>query len=283
MLVWASTFPAITLGLKGIDAVPLAALRFAIAGGAMGLWLAVRGNLSVHRHDIGRVVVCGGLGIALYNILLNTGQKTVSPGAASFIIAIQPVFAALLARVSLNEAFEKQAWFGTTVSMVGAAIVALSQPGGLRFGGGAMLVLAAAACSGSYFVLQRPLVAKYGAFKCAALTLMTGGLLLAPWLTIGIGQAAAQFPSAAAAVYLAVGPGVFGYVCWMVTLDAFGAARSANFLYLMAPVATAISIPLLGELPSPQMIAGGAVAVAGVVIVNTAHRRVSTEIRRKTS
>lgn len=49
-------------------------------------------------------------------------------------------------------------------------------------GSGSTLILGAALCSASYFVLQRRLIPVYGALPCAAYTLLAGALLLTPWL-----------------------------------------------------------------------------------------------------
>ena len=107
--------------------------------------------------------LCALLGIALYNVLLNTGQRSVPPGAASFIIATQPIFAAALSATLGHERLTLATLSGSAVSLLGVAIISLGQFGSWRMGHGAVFVVAAAACSGSYFVLQRPLVQRYGA------------------------------------------------------------------------------------------------------------------------
>jgi EamA-like transporter family. len=275
ILLWASAFPFITLGLRGTGPIELAAMRFASAGLVMAAMLAIARSGLPRLADLWRIVACGALGIALYNILLNTGQKSVSPGAAAFLIAIQPIFTAILAERFLGERFGLGGWIGTAVSLCGAALVAAGQPGGLQFGSGATLVLSAAVCSGSYFALQRPLVVRYGAMRSAAMTLIGGGILLSPWLASGIADAAANPSTALVALYLGLGPGVAGYLGWMVMLDTFGAARSANFLYLVPPIVTAMSIPLTGHVPDIAILGGGAVTIAGVAIVNLSKARSS--------
>ncbi|WP_406855231.1 EamA family transporter [Alsobacter sp. KACC 23698] len=60
-----------------------------------------------------------------------------------------------------------------------------------------------------------------------------------------------------------------GYAAWTFALGCFGAARASNFLYLVPPVATVLAFLLTGEAPGLQTLAGGAIAVAGVVIDKT--------------
>lgn len=271
--LWAGSFPAIAIGVRHVDAVGLAAVRFAVAAAVMGLWLAWRGERLRTKADLARVVACGLIGIALYNVLLNTGQRTVSPGAASFIVATQPVFAAALACLLGIETFSLPALAGTALSLAGVGVISFGQGPEFHLGGGAPLILVAAACSGGYFVLQRPLVMRYGAMTSAGWTIAVGALLLLPWLPIGLKQVAMSHEAIAAAMFLALGAGVVGYACWMKALAGLGAARAANLLFLMAPLATVLSIPVTGHFPELSTVLGGAMALAGVAIVNRTYRR----------
>lgn len=81
---WASAFPFIRIGLHGLTPLQLAAARFATAAVLALAWLAWRRPPKPSRGDALRFLACGLLGIALYNALLNTGEQTVSAGAASF-------------------------------------------------------------------------------------------------------------------------------------------------------------------------------------------------------
>lgn len=274
VLSWASAFPAIRLALRELQPVPRAAARFAVAALLVLAWLAWRRPPWPTLPDLLRFALCGLLGIAAYNILLNTGQRTVAAGAASFIVNTAPILTALLARLVLGERFGTRGWAGTLVSFAGIALIASAQPGGLAFGAGASLVLGSALCMACYVVLQKPLVARHGALACTAWTLMAGALWLSPWLP----EAAGELPWASATtiatvIGLGVLPAAIGYATWTIALGHFGAARATNFLYLVPPVATAIAAPLLGELPGPQTLLGGAIAIAGVVLVNTRGRR----------
>ena len=273
VVLWAAAFPAIRIGLTDFTPLSLAAVRFACASVFALTWLVwVRPPMPTVP-DLFRFMACGGIGISLYNFLLHTGQTTVSAGAASFIINLQAVLTAFLAMVFLREPFNRWAWLGTSVSVIGVATLASGQPGGLSFGEGVTLVLAAAACSGASFVLQRPLVARYGALSSAAINILMGNLFLLPWLPTGLTQAnAASHPALSAAIFLGIFPGAIGYLTWMSTLGAFGAARAANILYLVPPVATTIAYFAADEVPTLLTLGGGMIALLGVIIVNTRGR-----------
>ncbi|RQV30559.1 EamA/RhaT family transporter [Burkholderia cenocepacia] len=243
---WASAFPFIRIGLHGLAPLQLAAARFATAALLVIAWLAWRRPPLPTKADAWRFLACGLLGI------VNT----------------LPIFTALLAAVFLRERFNRWGWLGSLISLAGIAVIAQGQPGGLVLGSGSTLILGAALCSASYFVLQRRLIPVYGALPCTAYTLLAGAVLLAPWLPgalVSLGGGSRD--TAWAVVVLGVFPAALGYATWTFALGYFGAARAASFLYLTPAVATLLSVVLTGERPGIATACGGLLAIAGVVVV----------------
>jgi drug/metabolite transporter (DMT)-like permease len=272
VILWGGSFPAIAVGVRHVEPTALAAARFAIAAIAAGAWLAWRRESLPTSKDILRIAVCSLLGIALYNVLLNTGQRDVSPGAASVIIATQTVFAAGVAHYLGQQKIGPIAIAGIALSLAGIAVISLGQAEDMRIGAGALVVLLAAICSGVNFVLQQPLAVKYGGAQTACWTMVMGALLLSPWLPQGVEQTVRSTEAIVATVFLALGAGLLGYACWFTAIAGLGAVRAANLLFLMAPVAMVLAIPISGHLPDFSTILGGAAALAGVAIVNRSYR-----------
>jgi drug/metabolite transporter (DMT)-like permease len=275
IFLWGGSFPAIAVGVRHVEPSALAATRFAVAAFAAGAWLAWRSEGFPAPKDLMRLAVCSLLGIAIYNILLNTGQRDVSPGAASLIIATQTVFAAGLSHYLGQQKIGAAAIAGTALSLAGIAVISLGQADNMRIGAGAILVLLAAICSGVNFVLQQPLAVKYGGARSACWTMVLGAILLSPWLPQGLAQTVRSTEAIVAIAFLALGAGLVGYACWFAAISGLGAARAANLLFLMTPVALILAIPISGHLPDFSTILGGAAALAGVAIVNHSYRRTS--------
>lgn len=273
VVLWASAFPLIRIGLTHFTPVPLAALRLAVAACFVGLWLGVsarRGErVWLPRAAWAPLLGAAALGIGLYNVLLTIGQQTVSAGATSFIVNTSPVFTALLAMALLGERFNRRAWLGTAVSVLGIAAIAAGQPGGWRLGAGASLVLAAALCQAAFFVLQRRLVLAHGPLRSAAWLVVAGAVWLSPWLWPALQQATTAPPATLLAVLLlGLLPAALGHATWSVAQSHYGAARAANFLYLVPPTTLALSAWLVDEVPHALTWLGGGAAIAGVLIVN---------------
>jgi drug/metabolite transporter (DMT)-like permease len=160
------------------------------------------------------------------------------------------------------------------VGFSGVALIASGQPGGLSFGTGSTLIVLAAACAAAYSILQRPLFARAEPLDVTALVIVAGALSLTPWLPGGISQVVRARPDTWLMVmFLAIGPGIIGQSCWTYALKSFGAARAGQFLYLVPPSSVGLAWLLLGEIPQANTILGGALALAGVIIVNSWGRR----------
>jgi drug/metabolite transporter (DMT)-like permease len=276
IIAWATAFPAIKLALVGLQALPLASVRYAIAAVVAVVWLLWRRPVRMARRDLIVCGVCGVVAGAGYSVLLNFGQQTISAGAASFLIKTESLWMAALAVVALGEKFSTRGWVGTASAVIGVGLIALGKSGSLTVSidPGALFVLAAAVCSAAGFTFQRKMVVRYGALHVSAVAVITAALALSPWLPTAFAQVAASTPETAAWVaFLGIFPTTIGLICWTYALGYFGVARAGNLLYLIAPLATAIAWIIADETPSWATLVGGVLILSGVVIVNLRSRR----------
>ncbi|TQI73225.1 threonine/homoserine efflux transporter RhtA [Bosea sp. AK1] len=269
VMAWASSFPAIRAGLAGFGPAEMAALRFALAGGPAALFLiATRAKLP-ELGDIWRFLVGGVIFIAGYALLLNFGQRVVPAGPAAFIINTNPIMTAVLAMMILGERFSLTAWLGTAISFAGIGVIALGKGLDVEIGISVLLILGAAFCNAITTVVQKPLFARYKPLHVAAWNMAIGGFVLLPFLPSAIEQAqVAPTISFWSVVYLAVVPSLIAYGTWAITLSRLPAARASNFQYAVPPMAMLIGFLWLGEIPTIFGLIGGAMALAGVVVVN---------------
>ena len=269
ILAWASAFPAIRAGLQAFGPIELGALRFVVAAIPAAIFLAVTRPAWPTLSDFLRLALGGFLFVALYTALLNMGERTVSAGAASFIINTNPIMTAGLAMLVLGERFSVRAWIGTTLSFAGIGLIALSEGQGLRLDTGALLILGAALCTSVTTIVQKPLFAKHKPLTVSAWNMVLGALFLSPWLP----SAASEFAVASASgiqavIYLGLVPSLVAYGTWAVALSRLPASRASNFMYCVPPVATLLGFVWLGEVPTLLGVIGGTMALVGVVVVN---------------
>lgn len=265
----ASSFPFIRMGLQGLPPLELAAARFGVAALLLLPWLAWRRPELPGFMDGVRFLLCGVLGVALFHVLLNTGELTVQAGAASFIVNTMPIMTALLSAIFLRETLPLWGWMGSLCSLGGVALIAQGQPGSLGLIAGSSLILGAAFSCALFAVLQKSLVARYGAVPSTAYTLLAGAVCLSPWWPEALAALEpADTRTVFAVAWLGVFPSVIGYASWSYALGYFGAVKAANFLYLVPVVASLLSAFLLDESTGILTLAGGALVVAGVIAVN---------------
>ena len=270
LALWASAFAGIRAGLRSYSPGALALLRYLVASAVLGVVAALgrRASPLPARRDWARLALAGAVGIALYNLALNTGERTVSAGAASFLGSTAPVSSAILAAIFLRERLRPAAWLGILLAFGGATLIAAGEPGGIRAGRGALLCLAASLSQSVYFVLVKPPLARYGALPVAAFVFCAGAICLLPFAPALAAEVRLASPhDTAAVIYLGVGPAAAGYVLWGYALARMPVARTASFLYVVPALAMAIGWIWLAELPAPLSIVGGGIALAGVAAI----------------
>lgn len=271
IVLWASAFVGIRIGLKSYTPGTLALFRFLVASVAIiPLYFKYRSPVTLTVKKRLSIFWLGFLGIGIYHAALNYGEITVSAGLASFIIGISPIFVAILALFFLKEKLRFIGWIGVGISLIGVVMIAISQGGAASFNLGALAVLAAAVSSAIYAIGQKSLLKKVNAIELTSLTFWSGSIGLLIFLpNLPHNFMHASVTATLAVVYLGLFPSVIAYITWSMALKQLTVTQASSALYAMPIVSTFLGWILLNERIALLAFAGGCVALIGAFIVQS--------------
>jgi len=280
LLLWASAFAGIRAGMRlspsgavGVDGYgpgELALLRFGTASTVLALYAFANRMRLPERSELPLIGLTGFLGISVYHVALNFGEVTVQAGAASLLISAAPVFTALLSVAVLKERLTMLGWLGILLAFAGVALIALSGGRGLHFTPGALLILLAATVAAIYSILSKKLLRRHAALEFTCYSIWAGTLPLLVFLPGLLRRLLVAAPQATfAVIYLGIFPAAIAYVLWNYALARMPASLLSSFLYLSPVLASLIAWLWLGEVPALLTLVGGAIAILGVVLVQT--------------
>ena len=276
LLVWSSAFAGIsevvTKGAYGPGQTAL--LRFLIASATMLVVALVRRQRLPRLEDVPRLFAAAVTGITIYHLAFTFGETRVSAGAAALLIASGPIWTALLAVAYLGERFNRWGWAGVALAFTGVVGITFGEgKGGLTLEPMALLVLLAAASTAIYFVLSKRPLRHYSSTEFTSYVIWFGTIPMLVFLP-GLVEQVPHAPAWATwtVVYLGVFPAALAYVLWSYALARMPASTTASFLYASPVLATLVAWVWQGVVPGPVTLGGGALALAGVILVQTKGR-----------
>ncbi len=275
--IWAVNFSVAKLGLAALSPLAFNALRFPLAAAVVFAALRARGALPLPepRHRL-RIVGLGLLGNVVYQQLFILGLDRTRAGTASVLLAGTPIITALLSAGLGHERVGWKAWVGASATMGGMLLVVgtgASEGGALT---GDLLLIGSSFAWAGYTVGSRSMVARYGPLPVTAWTLGVGtaGVVLIGIPDLVRTDLGALPPGAwlsvAYAGALSIG---VAYQIWYYGVRHLGNTRTAVYSNLVPVVALLVAWIWLNEIPSARQVAGAAVIIAGVRLVQTRRKR----------
>ena len=281
ILLWASAFvgirSAVGKGYSGgsLDGLyspgSLALLRFLVASTALGIYAYFSGMRLPKKEDIAFIILTGFVGITVYHVALNFGERTVKAGTASFIISSVPILTGIFSIFFFRQYLRVWGWIGIVIGFVGIAFISFSESNFDKLNWGTLLVFLAALGGSLSIMFQKKLLKKYNALEVTCYSIWAGTffmLIFLPNLIKDLQKA--SFSASMDIVYLGIFPGAIAYVLWSYSLHKFKSpAHITTFLYFSPIITMIIGVIWIGELPNLYTIIAGLVVLAGVILANT--------------
>jgi drug/metabolite transporter (DMT)-like permease len=287
-IIWGTTYLAIRVVVVPAAGVPIppfamVAIRFAFAGLAMLALVAIfardalRSLTRAQIRDqaiVGLALNVGGLGVTSF------GEQTIPSGITALLIALLPIWVAVIGRVIYKDRIAPLSILGIAVGIVGVVILISPDAGdaGLDPLGLACILFSPLSWGGGSIWSQRRAATPADSRVAVAIQMLAGSVggaviatILGEWGSVQFGALGSDVIFALA--YLVVVGSLIAYniYTWLLRVAPFGLV--STYAYVNPVVAVLAGSFILSEPISAQLIAGGAVVVAGVAIMVTARNR----------
>lgn len=228
-------------------------------------------------------------GIVLDNTLIYLAAQTVQAVDLSLLNLLGPIFLTVLVAVVLRHPVGPAALAGMALAVAGVMIIltngAITHIGRMPLRIGILWMIINAFCFAVYSFLQYRRPPFISQTALLTITVGVGVLILAPWFGVRVvGSHFIPGPTDwAIFVYLGVFNSVLAYLAWNNALARLGALKT-GVIYYLQPVFSIIGAALVfgSHLTGAQSM-GGALVLAGVIVVNRYQRSATPVAPPKTS
>jgi drug/metabolite transporter (DMT)-like permease len=283
VIIWGGSFVATKIVVGQIDPLTLVTVR--TFGGALILYLLMRasGQWAGWIRDRVLLAKLAGLafiGVALHMTIQAVAMTLTTASNTGWMIALSPVFIAVLSWRFLGEHFGRVKVAGLVLALIGGLLVVVSDVGGLDFLAlpgtwGDLLAFSGAFTWATYSALSKPI---QGTRPPGVLMAHINGLAFLMTLPLFIiRQGWTQFALLdgigwAALGFVVVFVSALAHLFWYDALSKLEASQVGAFLYVEPLVTVVLSALILSEPIRPLSLVGGAAILAGVWLVTVRGR-----------
>src|SRR5579885_600720 len=280
-LSWGTMIPAMNHLVKGWDPDFLDLARYAlpVAPLLLMLRLSERGTPWLAGFPAWRWWALGSVGIGLFPPLYTLGLAHANPIVAAILSAASPAITAIVGRIAFRIPIARRMVPGILLAVAGCAYATYDPAlAGLPFDlkGGEPLIILAACCWSWYSIAAQRWLKGCSQLRIGGMTMALGvPVIFAVYLAAAL-AGAARFPPALPRGAVDIGlflwlpfvPVMLGNLLWLHGVRTLGPVVAALFMNL-TPVAVVLISAAQGIHPTGQQLGGGAVVLAGIMLVTS--------------
>ncbi|QEY26355.1 DMT family transporter [Neisseria zalophi] len=279
-LFWGGTFIG---GRVLAQAMPLTVAAFGryLIASLLLVWVAFRmegGLPRLNRQQVFSTALLGLTGVFLYNLFFFGALAHIPAGRTALFVTLSPVTVAVCSAVFFGERLGRLRWLGIVLALVGAAVIITRgdlagtvQDIGRSFGRGELSMLCAVLAWVAYTLLSRRALVSLSPIAATTYSALWGCLFLglsAAGHIASVDWTALGWPVWAALFYMGAFGTVVAFVWYYQGIRAAGPSKTVIFTNLVPLFGVLLSALLLGESVLLSMVVGGALSIAGVMMVN---------------
>jgi drug/metabolite transporter (DMT)-like permease len=283
MVLWAANFIVVKNVLDLLPPVGFTFLRYALASIALlALLRWSEGGIRLPRPGAGRILLLGGLGFGVYQMLWTTGLQSIPAGDSALLIAASPVLTAVIAVLIGTDTLNLRKGVGVLLSFVGVVLV-IAAGVGIELSGspiGFALTMGAALCWATYTAFGARVLRRHSPLVMTTWATIGGTLVLAP---LGLAQLtapgaigpeqAAQLPEIIFAIaFSGLLAAALANVVVFRGVKQLGPTRIMALQSLVPAMAVVLAAVFLSEPIRPVQVVGGGIIILGVALTRFASR-----------
>jgi drug/metabolite transporter (DMT)-like permease len=276
LLIWSFNFVAAKIGLRHMDAISFASIRMPLAALLMlSFYFAQRQRTPLNRRDLWTFAFLGFFGTVINSGCFVLSLDHTTSEHSVILRALGPVVVLALAVALAIEKLAPAKAAGMAISFLG--VILLDAEHGFSMHSplllGDLYTFLSVAGFAIYTVLAKRVAMRYDAVSMNTYTVVAAAVIVAPvavrqavhlqWGNVGAAGWAAM-------LYMALITTVASFTIYSWVLRYMEPSRAAVINYVQPVIVILISIPLLGEHPTHNLLAGGALVLAGVYLAERA-------------
>lgn len=280
VLFWAVNFTVIKIALREFSPRGFNGLRLLLSSFLLILVLALgREDLSLRRSDFWAALGLGLIGHTGYQLLFIHGLNWTKVSNTSMVMALTPVFIALLSTFLRHEKIHWAGWLGIWVSFAGFYLVITQQGEGFQLTWqnvrGDLMIFAGNILWAVYTVFSKPFLNRISPLKWTSLTLAFGTVFYLPFAALDIVRMpwkGISFQGWASLFYSAVFAIAVCYVIWYTSVRRIGNSKTAIYGNMNVIFSVSIAYVFLAERITLFQMCGAAIIFTGVYLTRFGYR-----------
>jgi drug/metabolite transporter (DMT)-like permease len=286
-VVWGSTYFGIAVAIETMPPFLMAAIRFALAGAILLAWDLLR-NPDARRMPTSRQLldsfIVGGLLLGIGNGFVVFGEKTVPSGIAAILIAMMPLWFAILGWLYFRDKLPKVVAFAIAVGFAGTALLIWPVGQGANsFDPVGILILLIAPLGwahGSLYSIKKATLPSSG-FTASGLQMLAGAIVTGIEAVIA-GEPAQFHPdhistnSILAVVYLVFIGSMLAFTSYAWLLKNAPLSLIGTYAYVNPVVAVFLGSVFLHEQITVRTIIASAIILVAVAIIVAVRARLAS-------
>lgn len=275
VLIWSGAYIGTKIAASSFSPGAMGVVRCAAATAVLMVFAFLLKLRAPRKRDLPLFAASGITGIGLYLIAFNSGMAGIGPTTSCVIVALSPVFAAVLASVFFKEHLAPLGWVAIGAAFCGILLMALWE-GTMNINIGIVYTACAALLFAVYNLLQRVLARRgYDARVITAYSFLLGTVFLLPYVFQAVPEVRdAPLSHTVVVLLMGVFPSAVAYFLWAKALAvAPKTSYVTNYMFVTPFLSLALELWFLRQWPDTGAVLGGIVILCSLALFAVAGKR----------